>query len=283
MKKIIIFGIVILISIGAGNSDMELNQKINLNPVRVNSLDFLDDLPIWPKQNPPDYVLDSKKSVRIGSFNYNNAEYKIGIINSKSPNRYSIYSYLWVDENQNLKYDFYQELFVQMHIPFTFQYESFKVIEVDSLGSYIKIVSLDPIQVPPIDIGLPAPDFSAVDIDSVGFMLSDFLGKDILLYFFHCNPFPIIPQIKKVAESFSNDKNFQIICIGRYIEDSHSDEIKWIQINNGDSKYEVRILYQVGALFTAFFIDRSGIIKSIDNEFLGERLIQIIQENRISN
>lgn len=79
-------------------------------------------------------------------------------------------------------------------------------------------------------------------------------GKNILLYFFSCNPFPLVPQIRKVSEKYSNNDQLQIICIGRYLKNSSLPDIDWIQINNGSPQYHVRILYQVGALISRPFL-----------------------------
>ena len=233
MKKLFITFTIIWFSGIPCLSQDSLSQLILLSPVRSDSLDFIKDLPIWPKENPLLYTKDSKNSVKIGLFSFDKGKYQIAVVNTRSPNRYNIYSHLWLDENQNHKYDFYQELFEQMYIPFTFRNRSFKVTEVDSLGKYIKIMALDPLKIPPISIGLPAPNFSAASIDSVEFSLRDYRDKNVLLYFFSCNPFPLVPELMKVSEKYSNVDDFQIICIGTYLKNSSLPHINWIQVNDG--------------------------------------------------
>lgn len=276
MKKLFISFFCLFFFVTAGMSQSIHPQTVKLKPVNIDSLGFLDGLPIWPLGKPNE-MLSSKKSVRIGYYIYENVKYRIAIVNSESMKNYSIDSRVWIDENHNNTFDFKEDIFEQIYLPFTFKNSPFKVSSIDPQGSFLDILPLDPSLVPPIGVGLPAPDFESTTIDSVKFNLSDYFGENILLYFFSCNPYTIAPQIKIVSDHFASNKRFKIICVGTYFENSSLPEINWIHINNGKPHYKVRVLYQVGALPTAIFINEDGIIESIDNVVRAESLIQIIE------
>jgi hypothetical protein len=271
-----------------GAKEQTSSQQVSLSPIAVDSLQILTGNPLWPEQVPSNYqdkINYSKESVRIGRLNIEEKLYQAAILNGPAFYpflKYGDVSYIWVDRNQNNKYDFYEDVLEQMYLPFTIESNSYQVTQIDSSGKFIQVELCDPEKFPPIRVGLPAPNFRALTIDSSEFQLNQLNGHPIFLYFWSCNPFFHKPHIEKVVSRFSNS-DLKIVCIGNYTpivgsENSNNRPINWVHINEGNLKYETRLKYQVGGLPKLFLIDQEGIIQSINVEFMGDKLIEIVEQ-----
>lgn len=260
---------------------------INLKPINPDSIKYLEGIPLWPKINPPAYIEESQRSVRTGSLILNNSTFQVGIFNFRT-NKYSKSSMLWFDLNQNNKYDFSEDFLESMRLPFTLQQTSYEVMHVDSSGKCIKFRKS---KIPPIAIGLFAPNFEALTIDSTNFQFKQFKGMPIFLYFWTCNPNNHIKTVYEVANHFK-DKNIKIICIGPkiqidtegYINDPRvalndkNIKVNFVYVVGQDMSDKNRRLYQVGSLMKSFCIDNEGVIKSIDQPFTKTEIIEVIEE-----
>lgn len=259
---------------------------INLKPINPDSLKYIENIPLWPKHDPPPYVEKSRQSVRTGTFILDDNKYQIGIFNLYS-SVYSKASELWIDINQNKQYDFDEDLLEQMLLPFTLQNTSFEVVFVDSCGEYIRLIKS---KTPPIAVGLSAPDLEALTLDSLDFQLSKYKGSNIFLFFWTCNPNQHIAAVYEAANYFK-EKNIRIICVGPRIDidsegfihdtrvalDGKKIKINWVYVIMKGMSDKNRRLYQVGALMKSFCIDREGIIRSIDQPFTKNEIIEVVE------
>ena len=116
-------------------------------------------------------------------------------------------------------------------------------------------------------VGKPAPDFQVTDLKGETLSLKDYRGQVVLLDFWAtwCGPcIAEMPKVKKAYEKYK-DQNFQIIAISldqseepltAYIE---KEELAWVHY--WDESRDIRNLYKVWGIPTAFLIDSEGIIR----------------------
>lgn len=116
-------------------------------------------------------------------------------------------------------------------------------------------------------IGKPAPDFQVTNLKGEALSLKDYRGQVVLLDFWAtwCGPcIAEMPKVKKTYETYK-DQKFQIIGISldqseeplaAYIE---KEGLAWVHY--WDESRDVRNLYKVWGIPTAFLIDGEGIIR----------------------
>lgn len=116
-------------------------------------------------------------------------------------------------------------------------------------------------------VGKPAPDFQVTDLKGEELSLKDYRGQVVLLDFWAtwCGPcIAEMPKVKKTYETYK-DQKFQIIGISldqseeplaAYIE---KEGLAWVHY--WDESRDVRNLYKVWGIPTAFLIDGEGIIQ----------------------
>lgn len=116
-------------------------------------------------------------------------------------------------------------------------------------------------------VGKPAPDFQVTDLKGETLSLKDYRGQVVLLDFWAtwCGPcIAEMPKLKKTYEKYKN-QNFQIIGISldrseeplaAYIE---KEGLAWVHY--WDESRDIRNLYKVWGIPTAFLIDSEGIIR----------------------
>ena len=116
-------------------------------------------------------------------------------------------------------------------------------------------------------IGKPAPDFQVTDLKGEVLSLEKYRGQVVLLDFWAtwCGPcIAEMPKVKKTYEKYK-DQNFQIIGISldqseeplaAYIE---KEELAWKHY--WDESREIRTLYGVWGIPSAFLIDGEGVIR----------------------
>ena len=128
--------------------------------------------------------------------------------------------------------------------------------------------SVKPVRSDPSEwIGKPAPDFQVTDLTGEALSLKDYRGQIVLLDFWAtwCGPcIAEMPKIKRTYEKYK-DQNFQIIGISldrstepltAYIE---KEGLAWK--HHWDENRDIRNLYKVWGIPTAFLIDGEGIIQ----------------------
>lgn len=116
-------------------------------------------------------------------------------------------------------------------------------------------------------VGKPAPDFQVTDLRGEELSLKDYRGQVVLLDFWAtwCGPcITEMPKVKKTYETYK-DQNFQIISIS--LDQSEEPLVAYIQkeglawVHYWDESRDIRNLYKVWGIPTAFLIDSEGIIQ----------------------
>ncbi len=136
-------------------------------------------------------------------------------------------------------------------------------------------------------IGKPAPDFQVTDLKGETLSLEKYRGQVVLLDFWAtwCGPcIAEMPKIKKTYEKYK-DQQFQIIGISldrskepleTYIK---SEKLAWIHY--WDESREIRTLYGVWGIPSAFLIDGEGIIRkaSLGGFDVETAVAELVKEN----
>lgn len=228
------------------------------------------------------------RNVKVGEVVLEGQQYKAALISHKQGIEYEKYDDLWIDQNQNGKFDmsmvpFLSDPVFDMSQPFTFLGKTYEVTYIDQFGEKIILRRSDANVVPPIAHGMAAPDFRAVTLDSNSFQMSDLRGRLVLLDFWGtwCGPcIAEIPYLKRAYDVY-RDKDFEIVSIG--IDDPrklktyvNKNRLDWIHIQqNKDSK--LLRLYQVSGYPSSFLIDRAGAIVALQLELRGENLKETLE------
>ena len=136
-------------------------------------------------------------------------------------------------------------------------------------------------------IGEPAPDFQVTDLKGEEFSLEEYRGQVVLLDFWAtwCGPcIAEMPKIKKTYEQYK-DQKFQIIGISldsskepleAYIE---KEGLGWVHY--WDESREIRTLYGVWGIPSAFLIDGDGVIRkaSLGGFDVETAVAELVKEN----
>jgi len=230
----------------------------------------------------PGILVQSSAIGNFGQVRINGEKYVVGL--TKGPDiECDKYDHLWIDLNQNNKYDFFNDHHEQMYHPLTLGKRSFIVKEIDRFGKSVTLSVCDPDSIPPIAVGLPAPDFIETSIDSVETKLSDFAGKFVMLDFWTCSGRTQLPLTNNIYQEFKDKEKLGIVSFGPHMPEYLPPEVKEIKINwphiHGLFELPTRNLYQVGALHTTFFINPERIILAKKVFATEEDLISLINEH----
>ena len=136
-------------------------------------------------------------------------------------------------------------------------------------------------------ISKPAPDFQVTDLKGEALSLEKYRGQVVLLDFWAtwCGPcIAEMPKVKKTYEKYK-DQNFQIIGISldqseepltAYIE---KEGLAWIHY--WDESREIRTLYGVWGIPSAFLIDGEGVIRkaSLGGFDVESAVAELVEEN----
>ena len=136
-------------------------------------------------------------------------------------------------------------------------------------------------------VGKPAPDFQVTNLKGEELSLKDFRGQVVLLDFWAtwCGPcIAEMPKVKRTYEAYK-DQNFQIIGISldrskqpleKYIE---KEGLGWIHY--WDESRQLRTLYGVWGIPSAFLIDSEGIIRkaSLGGFDVESAVAELVEEN----
>ena len=149
----------------------------------------------------------------------------------------------------------------------------------------------------PISAGIPAPDFEMLDDTNVSRKLSDYCGKNVVLYFY---PKDDTPGCTKEACNFRDDysayEKAGVVILG-VSPDSVASHVKFkkkFQLQFpllADDEHKVCDLYQVwgpkkfmgkeyeGVLRTTYLIDMEGNIKRVfENVRPAEHSVELLKE-----
>lgn len=136
-------------------------------------------------------------------------------------------------------------------------------------------------------IGKPAPDFQVVDLKGEELSLKKFRGQVVLLDFWATWCGPCIAEMPKVKQTYEKykDQKFQIIGISSdrskqpleaYIE---KEGLDWI--HTWDENRDLRNLYGIIGIPTAFLIDGEGVIRkaSLGGFDVETAVAELVKEN----
>jgi len=139
------------------------------------------------------------------------------------------------------------------------------------------------------ELNLPAPDFTANDLNGNSVKLSDLKGKVVVVDFWASWCVPCKKSIPHLIELYNNNRADSLIILGVNV-DTQLDKVKEFQnsINSQisfpvifDSESKIPPLYNVEAMPTAVVINKEGIIKFSEtgyNTDLKERLDKTVKE-----
>jgi peroxiredoxin len=130
-------------------------------------------------------------------------------------------------------------------------------------------------------VGRMAPDFTLPTLDGAQFRLSEQRGKPVVLNFWAtwCGPCQReLPALQKAAEHFGDDVVFVGVDQGEEaaIVQSYVDKLGLTFTIPMDAEGQVGLDWNVQGLPTTFFIDRSGVIRSL---WMGEMNSVTLAEN----
>jgi peroxiredoxin len=130
-------------------------------------------------------------------------------------------------------------------------------------------------------VGRMAPDFTLTTLDGGTFRLSEQRGKPVVLNFWAtwCGPCQReLPALQKAAEHFGDDVVFVGVDQGEEaaIVQSYVDKMGLTFTIPMDTDGQVGYDWSVQGLPTTFFIDRSGVIRSL---WMGEMNSVTLAEN----
>ncbi len=140
-----------------------------------------------------------------------------------------------------------------------------------------------------LNVGQPAPDFSAITHNGEEIALSDYEGIIVLLEFWATWCGPCIPEIPTFKNLQSIHSSEDLVILGIAVEEKNEDfsefleekEMTWPQINQ-DKRWdgEVVTLYNVQSIPHTYIIDRDGTIaaKGLRGEELKEQIAGLISE-----
>jgi peroxiredoxin len=237
-------------------------------------------------------VITSKKvhsefgiqEIKMGKFTYKGSEYLAMLSNNPTDIEFTKFSQLWVDTNHNNNVD-EQDSFVQVNKPFILFNKSFQLRNIDRFGNKLIIEPTTDEVIPPIAVGLFAPDFETVTVDdSSTFNLSALQGQFVLLDFWGtwCAPcIEEIPYLKEAYKKYSNGR-LEIVSIGIDDPDKlrsfiREKEMNWIHIQQ-DKKSHLLELYQVSGYPSTYLIDKSGKIVAMNIALRGKTLISTLDK-----
>jgi len=223
------------------------------------------------------YYTYSIDNVKYGVATIGNENYAMVMTNLSPELDYNIGSEISIDIDKDSKFSL-NDLQARLFQPFTFKGKTYKTYEVEPMGNYIILERAD---VPPVEVGSPAPDFNSTTIDSIDFKLSENRGKVLLLEFWATWCGPCIVEIPALKEAYTNykDKGFEIIGIGLDDTDkikSYAQEqgMNWKHIcHKGE---EIKRLYQIDGIPSSFLISSDGIILAKGAEIRGFNLSNVL-------
>ncbi|TWU47159.1 Thiol-disulfide oxidoreductase ResA [Rubripirellula tenax] len=135
-----------------------------------------------------------------------------------------------------------------------------------------------------VNVGDPAPAFTAKTFDNESIELSDYAGKYVLLDFWAtwCGPcLAEMPNLQKVYEKHQDDERLVIISLSMDAEAETANEyvtenpMPWTPVHVGDSS-DASSDYGIQSIPATFLIDPDG--KVIAKDIRGDALINMINE-----
>ncbi len=231
-------------------------------------------------RNDTQYYNYTIHSVKIGKATIDGTAYRVVLSSLVPMIDYDVGASIEIDSDQNSKFD-RNDFSARLYQPFSFNGMTYDLAEIDPMGNYIILNKTD---VPVVELGHPAPDFTSVTIDSVEFQLSGNQGKYILLDFWGswCGPcLGELPTLKEAYAQFRGE-TFEIVSIdvgeplSRMLPFIEENELNWTHI--WEKNAEIQRLYQVSGVPSPFLINPNGIIVAEGIELRGDNLIATLEK-----
>jgi peroxiredoxin len=218
----------------------------------------------------------------FGTVAIDGATYKVGL--PKSPDvEFNKHESIWIDLNQNGIHDYAVDFIDQLYLPVTIGNQTYQLKDIPRFGGYLTLEACDPAVIPPIGVGLPAPDFTETNYDSTAQVtLSDYKGKFVALNFWSCDGSFGLEIINKVHQKFKDRGDFQILTIGPYAPEYLRGKAKDITLQwphvHGLFEVKARTLYQVSGHNVTFLISPDG--KILDKRLFAQadELIEMVEK-----
>ena len=255
------------------NIDKSVNQDIVTSDISIqvfNGKSVIDTTLVYDfvkrNENGREMAYLMPANYYAGNINLAGNEYFITMINLLPDIEVNLSDFIWIDKNGNKILENDSDYFQQMIIPFTIDETSYKIVDVDPYGSEISILKQDPSKYPPIDAGLPAPDYKFAVLDSGKKVLEDKISTYKLLDFWFCNSGYCSKSTMDINSRYKDKLNIIIIPFDESsfstLADEQRNKVEDISsIVNGPNIKEMRILFQIGS-------EPTYILISPDNKIL---------------
>jgi peroxiredoxin len=118
-------------------------------------------------------------------------------------------------------------------------------------------------------VGRPAPDFTLADLDGNQVSLSDFRGETVFINFWATWCPPCREEMPAIEALYQQYKDKDVVVLGVDILETEGEVRQFVEEGDYswtfvlDTTGEVTASYQVAAIPTSFFIDKEGIIRTI--------------------
>ncbi len=136
-----------------------------------------------------------------------------------------------------------------------------------------------------VNVGEVALDFTLIDLEGNQVTLSDFRGKTVFINFWATRCPPCRAEMPEIEAVYQEYKDKDVVVIGVHLANviwfEPEDKIRqfvqqggynWIFVT--DTSGEVSVNYKLVAIPTSFFIDREGIIRTINIGPMTKRAIE---------
>ena len=271
MKNILIIFIVFVgVTYSQSQSGIK-TQIIQLSALKDTSDTLLDNQPFGARPNP--YL---KKSIRVGEIVLNGKKYKCALYYFLNRKNYN-YAHLWIDTIINGKYDDWEDFLEEVWVPFTLFGKTYKITNIDSLGNHITVIECDPQEIPPIQVGMRAPNIEFTTIDNKKLDLYSFSKKYKVLFFWSCDANYHAGEMEKVLDHFKG-KGIDFINSSWGPHENDKKGYAWVHFYNRTEDKQ-RLIYQVGSLQKMFIINDENKILSIVSGYQESKdLIEAIEK-----
>jgi thiol-disulfide isomerase/thioredoxin len=132
-----------------------------------------------------------------------------------------------------------------------------------------------------VNVGELAPDFSLADLDGNQISLSDFRGETVFVNFWATWCPPCRAEMPEMEAIYQEYKNKDVVIIGIDVRETKGEVLQYVQANGYnwtfvlDTTGAVTGTYKVPAIPTSFFINREGIIQTVNIGPMTKRAMEI--------
>ncbi|MBD3225116.1 MAG: hypothetical protein GF313_10335 [Caldithrix sp.] len=159
--------------------------------------------------------------------------------------------FVWIDLNNNKKFDMHIDYYRQIYFPFTLDGISYRITQIHPSGKSITLQEQDQTKFPPVAEGLPAPDYHFTRTDTATSLLELQDDNYLLLDFWSCVSNFCSKNLLELHNTYKNKFRTVVIPFDastiQNMDKETVDRIKQVsRIIPGDAIEQIRYLYQVG-------------------------------------